>query len=126
MSPETLGWLLLRGIPLSPVIARGLLPPGDTVGVGIGLALDPTNHVVRIIQVLSNSPAAQAGIQSGLVVQGIDGIPIAGRDLIECVGLIRGTAGTKVRLELVNPNLLETNTIELVRQKVRMAEAGRR
>jgi hypothetical protein len=119
MSPETLGWLLLKGVPLNPAIARGLLPPGNTVGVGIALVSDPTNHAVRIIQVLSNSPAAQAGLYSGLVVQEIDGIPIAGRDLIECVGLIRGTAGTKVRLKLVNPNLPETNTVELVRQRIR-------
>lgn len=119
LSSETLGWLLLKGVPLSPAVARGLLPPGNTVGVGIGLAADPTNHAVRITAVLSHSPAAQSDVHSGLVVQEIDGMSVAGRDLIECVGLIRGKEGTKVRLKLVNPELLQTNTVELVRQKIR-------
>jgi len=118
MSSETLGWLLLTDVPLSPAIARALLPAGDAVGVGVGLALDPTNHAVRIVQVLSNSPAALAGLSAGLIVQRIDETPVAGRKLLECVGLIRGTAGTKVRLELVNLSHSETNTVELTRQKV--------
>jgi CubicO group peptidase (beta-lactamase class C family) len=120
MSPETLGWLLLRGISLSPAIARALLPAGDTAGVGVGLALDPTNHAVRIIQVLSNSPAAQAGLSTGLIVQKIDEMPVAGRELIECVGFIRGTAGTKVRIEFVDADHSETNRVELIRQKIRV------
>lgn len=117
MSPESLGWLLLKGVPLSPAIARALLPAGDTIGVGVGLALDPTNHALRIIQVLSNSPAAQAGLSPGLSVTRIDDTPVAGKELLECVGLIRGTAGTKVRLELLNPDHSETNTVELIRRK---------
>lgn len=118
MSAETLGWLLLKGVPLTPAIGRALLPARDTVGVGIGLALDPMNHAVRITQVLSNSPAAKAGISTGLIVQRIDETPLAGQDLLQCVGLIRGTDGTKVRLELVNPGHSETNTVELIRRKV--------
>ena len=117
MSPESLGWLLLKGIPLSPAIARALSPAGDAIGVGVGLALDPTNHVLRITQVLSNSPAAQAGLSAGLIVQRIDETPVAGRGLMECVGLIRGIAGTKVRLELLDPDDSETKTVELIRRK---------
>jgi CubicO group peptidase (beta-lactamase class C family) len=118
MSPETLGWLLLKGVPLSPAIARALLPSGEAVGVGVGLALDSTNHAVRIIQVVSNSPAAQAGLSTGLIVKKIDETPVTGKDLLECVGLIRGTAGTQVRLELVNPSHSETNTVDLTRRKI--------
>lgn len=119
MSAETLGWLLLKGVPLSPAIARALLPAGEAVGVGVGLALDSTNHAVRITQVVSNSPAAQAGLSTGLIVKKIDGTLVAGKDLLECVGLIRGTAGTKVRLELLNPDRSETNIVELIRQKIK-------
>ena len=34
-----------------------------------------------------------------------------------CANLIRGKAGTKVRLELINVERNETNTVELTRQK---------
>jgi serine-type D-Ala-D-Ala carboxypeptidase/endopeptidase len=118
MSPETLGWLLLKEVPLTPAIARALLPAGEAVGVGVGLALDSANHAVRISQVVANSPAAQAGLSSGLIVKKIDETPVAGKDLLECVGLIRGAAGTQVRLELVNPSRAETNTVDLIRRKI--------
>jgi C-terminal processing protease CtpA/Prc len=47
----------------------------------------------------------------------VDGVSTTGKSLAECLGLIRGKAGTKVRLELVNPKRNETNTVELTRQK---------
>jgi len=120
MSIETLGWLLLKDVPLSPAIARALLPAGEAVGVGVGLELDSTNHALRIIQVVSNSAAAQAGLTTGLMVKRIDETPVDGKDLFECVGLIRGTAGTKVRLELLNLDNSGKNTVELIRQKIRV------
>jgi CubicO group peptidase (beta-lactamase class C family) len=118
LSPETLGWLLLKGVRLTPQTARALSPGGDAVGVGIGLELDPTTRALRITKVLTDSPAAEAGLSSGLTVQKIDDVITRGMGLTECVGLIRGTAGTKVRLELVSPNRSETNTVELVRRKI--------
>ena len=57
--------------------------------------------MLKITKVYPNSPAFQADLSPGLIVQKVDDIPTSGKSMIECLGLIRGKAGTTVRLELV-------------------------
>ena len=89
----------------------------ELVGIGTALASDPNTGLLRITKVIPKSPAAQAGVSAGSFVQRINGIPVEGKSLTKCLGIMGGPAGTKVRLELVNPERKETNTVELVRQK---------
>ncbi len=90
------------------------------VGIGAGLAIDGQTQQLKITSVYPNSPAAQAGLSAGFIIQKIDGISVADKNLAECVNLIRGTTGTKVQLEFVDPNKNETNTVELTRQKIQL------
>jgi RNA polymerase sigma factor (sigma-70 family) len=85
-------------------------------GIGVALNMDKQTSALRITQVVPNLPAAQAGLTAGIIIQKVDGVPIGGKSLQECVDLIHGAAGTKVRLELVDPSKNETNTVELTRQ----------
>jgi C-terminal processing protease CtpA/Prc len=62
-------------------------------------------------------PASEAGLSAGLILQKVDGIPTADKSTELCACYIRGQAGAKVRLELVNPERNKTNTVELTRQK---------
>jgi len=117
LSPETIGWLLLKGSLLSPQVAMALRPGSEVVGVGIALDLDRETRTVRITKVIPNSPASQAGLSAGLIVQRIDDVSTTGKGLTECAGLIRGLSGTKVRLELVDPKQNTTNTVEVTRGK---------
>jgi CubicO group peptidase (beta-lactamase class C family) len=118
---ETLGWLLLEGAQLTPQITAGLFPrAGEIVGVGMKLRFDQPTRTIRIESVFSNTPASQAGLPAGLIMRKIDDIPVAGKSLDWCASLIRGKAGTKVRLELIKPERNETNTVELTRQKFAM------
>jgi hypothetical protein len=88
------------------------------VGIGVSMERDKQTGAIRITQVLPNSPAAQAGLTAGIIIQKIDDVSIAGKAPEECAMLIRGTAivGTTVRMQLFNPNKNETNTVELTRQ----------
>jgi CubicO group peptidase (beta-lactamase class C family) len=118
MSPETLGWLLLKGVRLNRAIANALSPATDTVGVGIALSFDAKTSGILITKVLPDSPASQAGLSAGLIIQTIDDVSTGGKGLTECVGLIRGVAGTKIRLELFDPKQNTTNAVELTRRKI--------
>ena len=69
--------------------------------------------------IVPNSPASQAGLPAGLIIQKIDDVPTASKSLVECVNLIRGKAGTKVRLELVTSDGSKTNTMEITRENSR-------
>ena len=89
----------------------------EIVGVGLMLRNDAGGHVV-VEQVVPNSPAAEAHITRGMIVSKVDDVSIEGKSLADYVNLIRGPAGTTVRLELVTPDHSQTNTVELTRRKI--------
>src|SRR6266516_3744730 len=120
LSPETIGWLLLRGVRLSPEIAIGLSAGTNMVGIGVALDFDAKTRTVRITKVIPDSPASESGMSPGLVVQRIDDVATADKSLTECVGRIRGKPGTKIRLELFDPKQNATNLVELTRRKIPM------
>jgi C-terminal processing protease CtpA/Prc len=100
-------------------------PIREFVGVGLMLASDGKTGAPVVRQIVPHSPAAEAGITPGLIVSKIDNRSLEGTTLRECVDLIRGEAGTKVRLELINPDAHETNTVELTRQKINLRPGPR-
>ena len=85
---------------------------------GTGLELAVKHDLLTIIHVMTNTPASKAGLSPGLVVQTIDGVPTRDKPLKDCVEMIRGDAGTKVSLTLVDPVNRTTNTVELIREKI--------
>jgi uncharacterized protein len=88
---------------------------------GIGVELGQKNNKIIIVQVLPDTPAAEAGLSSGTVVRKIDGTPTDGKPPQQCVELARGPAGSKVKFELVDPTRNQTNTVELTRGTVQGA-----
>lgn len=88
-------------------------------GIGVALGFDKENQAPRIVKVLPNSAAAKAGVVEGLLVKKINGTSTEGKMLSEAVFLTRGRVGTSVVLELVDPKLKQTNTVELMRQTLR-------
>jgi C-terminal processing protease CtpA/Prc len=92
----------------------------EIVGIGIALQKDQATQEFRIMNVLPGSPALRAGLKSGMLVEKIDDQELTGRNLPECVNLIRGPAGSKVRLELVDLVQDKTNTVELTREKIQV------
>jgi D-alanyl-D-alanine-carboxypeptidase/D-alanyl-D-alanine-endopeptidase len=118
-SIQDIGQDVLRRLSLRDNILE-IVP--EIVGIGAALKLETSDHTLRITGVVSNSPAFQAGLPTGRIVQKIDDISTASKTLAECVNLIRGTAGTKVRLELVTPDRSTTNTMEITRAKVQVAK----
>ena len=85
---------------------------------GVGVALGIEDHTLKIMKVLPNTPASKMGVSPGLLVQKIDGIATAGKRLEECVAMLRGLPGTKVKLELIDTPNSKTNTVELTRERI--------
>jgi len=90
------------------------------VGIGVALIFDQRLRALRIANVKLNSPASQAGIAPGVVIQKIDDVSTAGMGLQECVARLKGTNGSNVMLELVDPEQDLTNTVELTRQRIKL------
>lgn len=111
------GWRVLQGAPLKNVTTATAVPILEVVGIGTALKIDDATKTLRIAEILPNSPAAQAGVAIGLVIQKIDDTLTMGLSISRCMKLLAGPIGSKVRLALVDPKGGDSKTVELTRQK---------
>jgi carboxyl-terminal processing protease len=92
---------------------------------GVGVLLTVRDHALEIMDVLSGSPAAKAGLHRGLIIQQIDGTDIIGKPLAESVAMTRGPVGSKVQFEVIDPAKSETNIVAFTRETITLpAGAG--
>lgn len=115
LSVESLGWTLLQRLPLKPESLFSFAR--ELVGLGFAFDFDKKTNILCITKVFPESPASRAGLLVGMIIQKIENVPTAGKTLAECRGLLSANGRPKVRLELVNPERKETNTVEVTRGK---------
>ena len=96
-----------------------VLSPLGEAQVGVGLRLDKKNDAKpkKILATIRASPAAKAGIKPGTLLLTIDGTPTEGLPFPDCNRLIRGSPGTSVTVEVLDPKLNQTNRFTLQRRK---------
>lgn len=112
-----IGWRLLQKARLSGKDAATMMPIREVTGVGTALDLDEKTRTPRITSIIPDSPASTARLSSGLLVKRIDDTATTDKSLAECSRLMRGPEGTRVRLELIDPERSGITTVELTRQK---------
>ena len=115
LSPRCVGWTLLQRLPLTGDSRKQFA--FELIGIGTSLDIDKSSHTLLITKVYPNSPAADGGLSAGHLIQSIDGISTADKEMAQCVKLLRGPAGTKVRLEVLDPQLNKAKSVELTRKK---------
>jgi D-alanyl-D-alanine-carboxypeptidase/D-alanyl-D-alanine-endopeptidase len=114
---KAVGLTLLQRLPLTE--ERLQTAVRDLVGIGTALELAVDTRELRITKVLPETPAEEAGLTAGDIIATIDDVATLGKDLTACIELLRGPAGTKVRLGILTPERSETRTVELTRRKFR-------
>lgn len=68
---------------------------------GIGATLKSvTGGAIQIVKTFDNSPARNSGVQSGDLIEAVNGAKVSGLNTNEVAAMIRGTAGTTVTLTL--------------------------
>ncbi len=83
---------------------------GNFEGIGAQVSMNSDNKPI-ILAPLENSPAAKAGIKTGDIILAVDGKSTQGLSLTETVLLIRGKAGTTVKLQILHSG--ETTPVEI-------------
>ena len=86
-------------------------------GVGLQLGEDENNKKIKVVSTLAGSPAEEAGIISGDVIEKVDGITSKELGLANTASKLRGEAGTKVLIEVSNESA-EIREIDLERRSV--------
>ena len=112
-----IGLRILQNASLKHADEQTAAPIYEVVGIGTSIAMDGDTKAIRIIKIIPDSPADKAGVASGLIIQKIDDTQTTGLSLAECMKLLAGAAGSKVRLALVGSKGSEAKTVELTRQK---------
>ncbi len=93
---------------------------GDTQGKfgGVGVEVDFRGEYVTVIAPFDGSPAARAGIKPGDQIISIDGKPVRGERIDKLVSMMRGPAGTKVKLSVRRKDAPDLLSFELVREVI--------
>ena len=112
---STVGSTILQGLPPTKESFTNMVL--EIVGIGAALGVDKESRLLQITKVFPASPAFNAGLSNGLLIQKINDQSTMGKTPDACAQLIRGPAGSKVRLEIINTTRNVTNTVELTRQK---------
>lgn len=96
---------------------------GGTFG-GVGIEVDARDDLITVIAPIEGSPAARAGIRPGDQILAIDGRPVRGERLDRLVKIMRGPAGTRVKLTIRRQGVAEPITIELVRAQIHVTSVA--
>ena len=95
----------------------------NNVTVGIGITIEEAEDAAgyKIIAVVQNSPAYEAGIKKNDVVTTVNGTSIVGAELSAVQELVRGEEGTKVTLTIARDG--QSLTFEVVRKTYQLPVA---
>jgi carboxyl-terminal processing protease len=72
----------------------------QVIGIGVAVAAEPVHGGTEIEEVFQGSPAAKAGLQHGDIITAVNGASLAGKNIDQSSALIRGDAGTSVKLAI--------------------------
>ena len=89
---------------------------GSIVGIGVFLGVQGGQPVIQ--SVISGTPAAKAGVESGDLLIAINGKTALGLTTEQIANLIRGPAGTKVTITVIHPNTTNPVQITITRAQI--------
>lgn len=93
---------------------------------GIGVELSMEDGDLMIVAPLDNSPAAEAGLQSGDIIVRINDEPIQGLSMAESLELLDGDIGDEVKLSIWRELTGETVDMVLVRARIPLDSVSHR
>jgi len=86
---------------------------------GIGATLKSVSGgAVQIVRTFEGSPARNAGVQSGDLIEAVNGAKVTGLNTNEVAAIIRGTAGTSVTLSLRRADTPKAFDITIIRAAI--------
>ncbi|MGH2522563.1 MAG: S41 family peptidase, partial [Anaerolineales bacterium] len=85
---------------------------------GIGALVEQSGDYLRIISPMPGSPAEAAGLLSGDLIIKVNDTDIAGMNEFEAIALVRGPAGSNVRLTIQREDADDLLEFDIVRAKI--------
>lgn len=86
--------------------------------VGVGIVIEERAGHVVVVEVMSSTPAAEAGLRAGDVIVAVDGVPTVGLTLDQVSQMIRGVEGTQVLLAVQRAGTEHAVQFMITRQRI--------
>jgi carboxyl-terminal processing protease len=99
-----------------PAAYRSFLDQSNPHLSGVGIDVMPDSQGLRVVDVFPDSPAARAGLAHGDLIVQVGSVKLAGRSSAFASRLIRGRAGTRVRLVIRRGT--HSRTVTIVRANI--------
>jgi len=90
---------------------------------GVGMNVEQNKRGLKVLRVFDGAPAAQAGIQRGDFILGVNGRSIAGLNSQVATSRIKGPAGTSVELRVFTPGQERDRTVKVKRERIEIPVA---
>jgi carboxyl-terminal processing protease len=87
---------------------------------GVGIEIGTEDGFIKVVSPIDETPAARAGIRAGDLITKVDGESTRGLTTAKAVERMRGTPGTKVRLEIFRKDDKSTITHSLTREQIKV------
>jgi carboxyl-terminal processing protease len=91
---------------------------GEYVGIGVVISPSKKADAIEIVRIFPGTPAEEAGLKPGDIIDSIDGSTARGLDLDQVSALVKGKAGTSVKLKIDRSGTLLDFTV--VRRQVEL------
>lgn len=85
---------------------------------GVGAVMSMESGQLTIVSLMSDAPAARAGLQRNDVILEVDGVPVGGSEISDATSNIRGPSGTRVTFLIQRPTETDPREVSITRGSV--------
>lgn len=85
---------------------------------GVGMYIERRDNLPTVVAPIPNTPAERAGVRAKDVILAVDGRDVTKLSTDQVASLVRGTAGTKVRITFLRAGQSRPFDVELTREKI--------
>lgn len=74
------------------------------VGIGVYLTNDKTTNTILVVGIMKSSPALEAGMQAGDIIEKVNDVAYTGEQLNDAIKILKGEEGTTVKITVLRDN----------------------
>ena len=93
---------------------------------GLGIEIGMEDGLLKVISPIDDTPAANAGIESGDLIIQLDETPVKGMSLSEAIEAMRGEPGSNIEILLIKTDNPTPTSLTLTRQIIKVASVRQR
>ena len=74
---------------------------GKYVGIGVYVANNTADNTILVVGIMNGSPALEAGMEPGDIIEKIDGVEYKGEELSKATSVLKGQENTTVKVTVL-------------------------